>query len=223
MRNSTSKLSLSLAFCGSLMLITSAHASVSKEESSSNSTSITSTQQDSEKKEAQTKSPAAGQTSSKSKPETKSTAHMFITTLVNAVHQTSPLTTNTQTKPAPKTSQSTHPFVATTPATSPTPAAPTPDKPEARVESYTIQGTLMELQNGQMVVRVQSTPKNKVSAPASPLVSAVYGYRLVRIETISTQKLSAETMVSLAERVFETVRVTYQVQGDSPKFAIDVR
>ena len=82
MRNSTSKLSLSLAFCGSLLMVTNAQASVSKEEGSSTQPSITSTHNDSEKKETETKSPSQGQSTTKPKSTTKTTAHMFITSLV---------------------------------------------------------------------------------------------------------------------------------------------
>ena len=228
MRNSTSKLSLSLAFCGSLLLVTNAQASVSKEEGSSTQSSITSTQNDSEKKETETKSPSQGQSSTKPKSTTKTTAHMFITSLVNAVNQTNSVITNNQSTSTPKTNQTSSTFVSTSaapqPAPNQTPSAPATPAPAAeRVETFTIQGTLMELQNGEMVLRVQSNPKASAKPSLNQLVSAVHAYQLVRIETLSTQKLSSETMVSLAERVFETVRVTYQVKGDSPKFVIDVR
>ena len=81
----------------------------------------------------------------------------------------------------------------------------------------------MEIQNGEIILRVQSKPKASTKPSLNQLVSAVHAYQLVRIENLSTQKLSSETMVTLAEQLFENIQVTYQVKGDSAKFAIDVR
>ena len=225
MRNSTAKLSFSLAFCGSLFLGTAVQASVSQEDENSSKRSVVSINKDEQKKEDSAKSKQAQQPTGKTKNSTKSTTQVFVTSLVNALNQKNSVGTNVQSPSATKSKQNAQTFVATTPAptATPSPAPATPPAPVDRVETYTIEGTLMEIQDGEIILRVQSKPKASTKPSLNQLVSAVHAYQLVRIENLSTQKLSSETLVTLAEQVFENIQVTYQVKGDSAKFAIDVR
>ncbi|MEE2902514.1 MAG: hypothetical protein VYC39_09295 [Myxococcota bacterium] len=225
MRNSTAKLSFSLAFCGSLFLGTAVQASVSQEDESSSKQSVTSISKNEQKKDDSAKSKQAQQPTEKTKNSTKSTTQVFVTSLVNSLNQKNSVATNMQSPSVTKSKQNAQTFVATTPAptAAPNPSPTTPSAPVEKVETYTIEGTLMEISSGEIILRVQSKPKASTKPSLNQLISAVHAYQLVRIENLSTQKLSSETMITLAERVFENIQVTYQVKGDSAKFAIDVR
>jgi|GEM_PF-6123826 len=225
MRSSTAKLAISIAFCGSLFLSRGVQASVSQEDESSSKSSVVSTNPHKQKKKTSAKEKPSQPSKDKTKNSTKRTTQVFITSLVNALNQKNSVATNTPSPSVTKSHQNAQTFVAKAPAptAAPSPTSTTPSAPVDPVETYTIEGTLMEIQAGEMILRVQSKSKKSNKAPLNQLVSAVHAYQLVRIEHLSTQKLSNETMTMLAERIFENIQVTYQVKGDSPKFAINIR